>query len=718
MSIQDIETIKSNKPADHKELLKQLIHKIYGVRQIDLSPKKGDCPKKFTIYIGGEDLVAKFKQTNTYLKHFKKIFRYSFLSAEGVTVTFEKQGDQSRYVNILIANVLKSFIGEETLNRILNTSAQRPKHKTYFHTKQSIFDVMADYDSFSGIPMICTDEQWELYQKLSDEQVEEDSSIDDETVPKWNFDKFCRQYQNIIKKFAEPIHDLLVEEMMPLFFDEDITEDMIESKYEQVCTDITEKLQVMFEDEVRKNIGKRNSADIVRQIVLVDPEYKMGEPKTTVIYCPDRVPILIDWHIPAHQYIRYHKPEFSNEDVKALIYSIVQDVPYQFNTVNPESDEAVITKPMSDVQIKYSQRMFQQFQIQYMTKENNPRFTPSFFEYLVAQDIFITADIEKRERETLRLYWESVFESITKILKSIFSIDFIALIYETPLKNDLAKSLSEIPETEYSGWLDMLNQQKLLLLNKDALPVFFSENLLMWHYSRQIKLEPPIYEKLATGDDITFTTDSINLIQEMVLEDYSVQEAERLEESAYSKWLDRFGQQRLLIWEEDVFSAFLSQDLILRHYLLQCEGTAKPYRDMMNIDYANEWSTRQLAYIIIPLIGEFVSELKSNVTKIADISKKSVTVEEFGGQLFTVGNYLMKYPYKEKLDEAIVQWNEMYDAIKKKRDNPLRMRTAADDNMLGLKKYADENGNLFQNLKDALEAYYSSLETVLKHYFS
>ena len=86
------------------------------------------------------------------------------------------------------------------------------------------------------------------------------------------------------------------------------------------------------------------------------------------------------------------------------------------------------------------------------------------------------------------------------------------------------------------------------------------------------------------------------------------------------------------------------------------------------------------------MIGEFVSELKSNAQKIADISKKSVTVEEFGGQLFMVGNYLMKYPYKEKLDEAIVQWNEMYDAIKKKRDNPLRMRTAADDNMLGHKK--------------------------------
>lgn len=617
----------------------------------------------------------------------------------------------------MIANVLKSFIGEETLNRILNTSAQRPKHKTYFHARQSIFDVMADYDSFSGIPMICTDEQWKLYQEMCVEQDEEESVIDEEAVQKWNFDKFCRQYQNIIKKFAEPIHDLLIEKMMPLFFDTNITEDLIESKYEQVCIVIKEKLQSLFEDEVRKSIGKKNSAETARQIVLVDPEYKMDEPKMTVTYCPDRAPILIDWHIPAHQYIKYRKPEFTNEDVKTLVSSIVRNLPYQFHVVNPETDEAVITNPMSNVKIKYSQSMFQKFQIQYLTKDKNPSFTPALFEYLSAQDVFITADIEKREKETLRLYWESVFESIAKILESIFSIDFIALIHEIPLKNDLAKGISEIPETEYSGWFDILNQQKLLFLDKDALPVFFSEKLLMWHYSRQIKLEAPTYEKMAV-DDIIFTTDSIGLIQETILEDYSAQEAERLWESAYGRWLDRFGQKRLLIWDENIFSGFLSQDLILRHYLLQWEGTAQPYRDMMNIDYISEWSTRQLAYIIIPLIGEFVSELKLNAQKIADISKKAVTVEEYGGQLFTVGNYLMKYPYKEKMNEAIVQWNKTYDVVKRQRDNPLQMRTVADDSLLGLKKYADENGNLFQNLKDVLEIYHSSLETVLKRYFS
>ena len=163
--------------------------------------------------------------------------------------------------------------------------------------------------------------------------------------------------------------------------------------------------------------------------------------------------------------------------------------------------------------------------------------------------------------------------------------------------------------------------------------------------------------------------------------------------------MEAFHQKHLLELEENTFSAFLSQDLIYQHYVLGWEGLAEPYRDMLGEDYLAGDGTKQLAYICIPLIGELASELEENAASIAEAAKARMSVNQFQHHLYLVKKYLTD----AGLDKAIQQWNETCQSARRRGTNSIH-------DFRGLLYYAQQNGNLFQNLKDALESYVGYLE--------
>ena len=348
-----------------------------------------------------------------------------------------------------------------------------------------------------------------------------------------------------------------------------------------------------------------------------------------VTYIPERPPLLSDWYVPVHQYIKYCRPDFSNEDVKTFLSCLKRGVPYPFELVRPEPDDSKKDVPISNKKVNYCQSMFQNFQIQYITFEGNPHYSPSLFEYMGFQDEFISGDIKRRDEFIITAYWKSVFESVEDILYRIFkySEDFVSIIKEEKLSDK---------EFIYQEYLEKYPNQKI--------------------------------------DGLT-------------------------------AWLELFHQQNLLEKEKNTFSALLTQDDVIRHYLIQWSGTNIVYKDMMGSDYITEQSTRQLAFITIPFIGDFISVLKENAELIADAAKRVMSLSDFHNHFHKIKNYLSN----ADLDNAVIQWNETYKIWKKHHADLQHLMTKPDDDFLGLRRYEEKYGNLFQNLKDVLELYCSCL---------
>lgn len=169
-------------------------------------------------------------------------------------------------------------------------------------------------------------------------------------------------------------------------------------------------------------------------------------------------------------------------------------------------------------------------------------------------------------------------------------------------------------------------------------------------------------------------------------------------------WLEAFQQQKLLMLDEDTFSAFLPQDQIIRHYMLQSSDVLEIHKVNLGKDYIAEKSIKQLAYIIIPLIGDFVTNLKENAKMIAHAVLNNLPMSPYNAHRRLIKE-CMSNAY---LDRAIVQWNESYSSWKK-RDSEMIIKMRPDDDLLGIRNYEKKYGNLFQNLKDALEMYYNYL---------
>lgn len=605
-----------------RELLKKLIDGIYGYKQINYDAK-GITPlnNKVVINLRNNDLVSVFRQTKTYEENFRRIFMYTFEPPENMEVKFTigKTDDvgigQKEYLNKIVENTIRTFVDEESLKQIFENIA--PPRLCYYVTTQSIFEVMLNYNFSMGIPIICKEEQKESCEKAFEKYIAVNQTMDDTLYRGWSFERFCREYPSAITGFSKLIYDWLIDDMVPLFINKELTKEELETQYYCLCESIKDKLEEKLREEITRRINDdiMSSSDAVKQIILVDAKHEFKDSEVKIVYLPERAPILSDWRIPAHRYIKYeHSSAFDYEHEKTFHSYFLKGKSYPFKLVHPELDTPTIELPITDKEVKYCQSMFQDYQILYITSKKNQDVTPSLFEYQGYRDDFISHDIKERDKDIIASYWKSVIGSLEDILKRIFKC---------------SAYFTDIIKEEYNP----------------------NQNM-----------------------------DCINC------------------------WLEAFRQQKLLMLDEDTFSAFLPQDQIIRHYMLQSSDVLEIHKVNLGKDYIAEKSIKQLAYIIIPLIGDFVTNLKENAKMIAHAVLNNLPMSPYNAHRRLIKECMSN----ADLDRAIVQWNESYSSWKK-RDSEMIIKMQPDDDLLGIRNYEKKYGNLFQNLKDALEMYYNYL---------
>lgn len=584
-----------------RELLKKLIKGIYGYKQIDYDAK-GITPlnNEVVISLRNNDLVSVFMQTETYEENFRRIFTYTFAPPEDIKVKFTigKTDDvgigQKEYLNKIVENTIRTFVDEESLKQIFGNIA--PPRLCYYVTTQSIFEVMLNYNSSQGIPIICKEEQKEACEKAFEKYTTVDQTTDDTLYRGWNFERFCREYPSAITGFSKLIYDWLIDDMVPLFINKKLTKEELETQYHCLCESIKGKLEEKLREEITRRINDDiiSSSDAVKQIILIDAKYEFKDPKVKIVYLPERAPILSDWRIPTHRYIKYERSTtFDYEHEKTFHSYFLKGKSYPFKLVHPELDTPTIELPITDKEVKYCQSMFQDYQILYITSQKNQDVTPSLFEYQGYRDDFISYDIEERDKDIIASYWKSVIGSLEDILKRIFrcSVYFTDIIKEEKYDSDQ---------------------------NMDCIKC----------------------------------------------------------------WSEAFRQQKLLKLDEDTFSAFLPQDQIIRHYMLRSSDVLEIHKVNLGKDYIAGQSIKQLAYIIIPLIGDFVSNLKENAKMIADAVLKNLPILPYNAHRHLIKECMSN----ADLDRAIVQWNESYSAWKK-RDSEIFIKMQPDDDLRGLRNY-------------------------------
>ena len=637
----------------YRQRMSELIKGIFGYKQIDFEPKGDDTPKSVTIKLRHNGIVHKFDQTRTYQRNFRILFQYTFIPPDGTTLEFRignpylksspkksrpPKKSRQEYIHTILINAICFCVDEEMQESILKNYTL-PLNK-YDVTTRSILDVMANYDSINGTPVICSAEQMKACQeKFGNQTVPADqaeSGVTQHFTVKEISEEIFHDHPEAEESYLGLIGRALVDRMLPLFFDETLSDEAFQQQYTEVLSELSEQIkEKLIEDAERIAVERKHRAENIKKIIFVDPAYQFDRPDMQVLYAPENSPVLTDWHVPVQQYVKYCKPEIGHEDVKTFLSCFVKGKPYPFALVHPEAIEPVMKVPISDRGVPYRQAMFDDFQIIYLTQEHNPQFTPSLFEYLGSQDEYIRKAIEDMYGEQLDTYWKSVFASVEDLLSRVFrhSEDFTALIQEVPL------SRKEYPyQEEY-------------------------------------------YRKQGKG-------------YQDYLAEYPDQKIDGLE-----SWMEAFHQKCLLKLGENTFSAFLSQDLIYQHYVLGWDGLAEPYRDMLGEDYLAGDGTKQLAYVCIPLIGEVASELEENAASIAEAAKARMLVNQFQYHLYQVKKYLTD----AGLDKAIQQWNETCQSARRRGTNSIH-------DFRGLLYYAQQNGNLFQNLKEALESYVGYLE--------
>ena len=122
----------------------------------------------------------------------------------------------------------------------------------------------------------------------------------------------------------------------------------------------------------------------------------------------------------------------------------------------------------------------------------------------------------------------------------------------------------------------------------------------------------------------------------------------------------------------------------------------------------------QVAYVLIPLIGSFVSALNQNLFSLASVVVNIVSKKEFDTHVKMLNQYLES----ETLNQAIQAWDSAY-SVQKKNLLQQRRRSVKEGGVLfpdyrrfALLTYTDKNGNLIRNLKSALEEYLYCLQNL------
>lgn len=615
---------EKEKYPDHKRLLKELVKKVFGFKTIEYSNIKHEL----SIYVQGAGLITKFSpETETYINHFKTIFTYTLCSyidkpvlLKGIKLHDENDKNnflKDEYID-LVMSVLKSFIGGKEMEEILTISVRDnlSHQKRYIPTTASIFDVMENYSNYSGTPLLCTEEQLPAckakFEGMYAFKSETGDSAPDEK--ELSLSDFFHKHPDVVKKSGEKLCNHLINVMNDVFSKVDISKEELEEEYNSACKRIKGELTEWFESEVRKIICT-NQNDDIKRIVIVDQNCPIENLKKLILYYPDCVPVLSDWKTPVHEYRRYTPPTFSSEERADVLMHPTRQNSVHFPISELQYEKESEAFPISSKTIPYSQSMFYDFQIQYMTAEETFQSDGLFI--IANVDIYIREEIKRRWPEQVNQHWRAVIDSINDILSRVTSIDFIPLINETP--TDTPSELETI----------------LAKLNQCA----------------------------------------------------AVKRAEK------------------------TFSAFLPQEMIQRHFFI-CDLDSG-YTRLFGEDFIEQFQIQQVAYVLIPLIGSFVSELNRNLYAIASEAGDIMTKNAFNVHV----QRLEKYLKSADLDTAIQAWDEAYTTRKKcelqqkRRSVQQGIDLYPNYRQLALVEYTDRNGNLIRNLKSVLEKYLYCLKT-------
>lgn len=670
--------------ADHKRLLGELVKKVYGSKTIDYTIQKDH----FDIMTGiGSGLVSKFSlTTDTFMKRMQTLFTYTLCDYTDKTVSISKgskkkdlilheaQASKETKKNFaeFILKALKAFIGADEMEQILATCVRdNDLHRMrYVVTTDSIFDVMKNYSSYHGIPMLCTKEQFSECKKtfngsyVSKTTTEENTpdvpetatgenvpaasetttdekasaapeTATDDNTPDANVPsliEFFHDNPHVANSCGKLLCDRLNDVLLSIFAKEDISSEKLEADYQCASERIKRDLTDLFELESRKIICTYQD-DGIKRIVIIDQDCPIDKLKKTVLYYPDCAPVLSEWKIPEHEYRTYRAPAYQSDDIMDLLLH-----PARLNSQHfPIADlqiEKITASPISKIRIPYSQSMFYDFQIQYKTSEE--RFQGDGLFQLYNIDVYISAEIKARWSKQVERHWKAVLNSMMDIISKITATNFIPIIEETP-KSSL--SANESPE----AYLALFHQRKSVQLKADTFSAFLPKELIQRHYYIQLINSPKSIKKI------------------------------------WKRYAKEF-------W--------------------------KNYASLFGNDFVAQCDMPQVAYVLIPLIGSFVSALNQNLNSLAAIIAQIVSKKEFD----TYVRMLNQYLESGTLDKAIQAWDSAYSSNKKKLWQQKRRSVQSVDvlfpdyKQLALMAYTDRNGNLIRNLKSVLEEYLYCLQ--------
>ena len=201
----------------------------------------------------------------------------------------------------------------------------------------------------------------------------------DETATDVNpptLEEFFYKNTDVAYSCGKLLCDLLNDVMLSIFAKKDILSEKLEAEYQRASERIKLDLTELFESEAQKIICTYHD-DGIRRIVIIDQNCPIDKLEKTVLYYPDCAPLLSDWKIPEHEYITYRAPEYQSDDISDDIPDDIKDVLFHPSRLNsqhfPIEDlqiEEFSSSPISKVKIPYSQSMFYDFQIQYMTSKD------------------------------------------------------------------------------------------------------------------------------------------------------------------------------------------------------------------------------------------------------------------------------------------------------------------------------------------------------------
>lgn len=606
----------------HKDKLKVLLKSIYTASTVNYTTKDSDT---FTVLIGtGSGIISKFTletvhgvKTDTYLESLKTLFFHSFLDKDTEFKNSRNKKDIER--EDVIRNALLYFSDIDEINAILKTCVKdkASSHRRFVPTTESIFDVMEHYDTIQGVPIICTEAQFEACKERYENRYDSDSETDisEVAVESLTFEEFCREHPDALDSLGKYIYPLLAEVMIPVFSKVNPSEEEMENDYNSAYERIKSDMTKHFESEARKRLCT-NGVNNIKKVILIDKDCKINDLQRTMLYYPDCAPVLSSWQIPVHQYKVYHVPNYTKDDIIDVLVHPARLNSSFFPLAHLQADEQMKCYPISEIQIPYTQNKFYEFQIHYMTSQN--KFQRNGLFSIYNADIVISGEIKARWPEKIWEHWKGVWDSIQDILQKLFSINFIDLIEEN------------------------------------------------------------------------------NPIDEGVL---------------YDLYLDIFLQEDALMLEKNTYSEFLPKELIQKHYFFE-HAKSDEYVKMFGEDYISQVTMKQIAYVVIPLIGRFVSELRDVMYDIAGVIGEIATKNEYDFHVKQIVQYLKD----DKLNFAIKVWDDTYSS-RKKYELKEKRRVAMggitlnpDYRLLGLMNYANKNGNLFRNLKNVLEEYLYCLQ--------